>query len=81
MPDAKAGHRAYPLTPSGGTTPRALMTDLPTTRTPVRVVDPNLDRTLPVDSTGNADRHWYGGGTEHLDEKSSTPWSVQRYSC
>ena len=44
--------------------------------TPVRFVKPNLDRTLPVDLTGNAAHRLYEGGTERLHEKSGAPWSI-----
>ena len=74
--DAIASRQAWPRTPNDDTTPQASMPDPPTTRTTVRFVNPNLDRTLPVDSMGSVVHHLCGDGTERPDKKFGVPWSI-----
>ena len=80
-PDARVDHRALPLLPSGGTNYHASMLGLPTTRTIVRFVNPNLYKTLPVDSTGSVAHHWCACESKRLHERFSAPWSVQKHGC
>ena len=59
----------------------ASLPDQPTIRTPVRLVNPNLYRTLPVGLTGSVVHRWCAYGTKHPPERFGVPWSVQKCGC
>ena len=79
-PDARVDHRVSPLLPNGDTNYHTSAQGPPTTRTLVRLINPNLYKTLPVDSTGNVVHRWCAYGSGHPHERFGAPWSIQKHS-
>ena len=78
-PDARVDRQASPLLPNGDTNYHASVRGPPTTKILVRLINPNLYKTLPVGLTGNVVHCWYAYESRRPHEKFGAPWSVQRH--